>query len=112
MTDQTEGVLPVAQTYRVAWEGWHQYHDESDPLPADWDDERPEVTPLYTQEQMRAYRTAGEAAADSIIEDLRRQLAEKEAALGQASFALRELLPDHPDAHYSLRIIAPLVLLE
>ena len=44
-------------------------------------------------------------AAEARAESLQSQLAAAQAALGQASFCLRELLPNDPDAQLTVRMI-------
>jgi hypothetical protein len=58
--------MPEPDAHRVLWRdgeddpaNWTQYHDSTDPLPAKWDDEAPDlVTPLFTTDQIRAYSQA------------------------------------------------------
>jgi hypothetical protein len=48
--------LPEPFATRVEWTGeWAQWHDDSDPLPTEWDDEPPDVvTHVYTADQLIA----------------------------------------------------------
>jgi hypothetical protein len=54
--------LPKPEVHRAAWDGspgWSQYHDQCDPLPADWDDEPPhEVQGFFSGDQLRAVQLA------------------------------------------------------
>lgn len=48
-------VLPQPVAHLCEWDGeWWQYHDERSPMPDEWDDEVPRITPLYTADQLRA----------------------------------------------------------
>lgn len=49
LLETREKAVPVA--WRADWPGWRQYHDEMDPLPESWDDNAPEILPLYTNPQ-------------------------------------------------------------
>ena len=60
--------MPEPYAHHVLWApvgggiGWDQWHDESDPLPDQWDSEPPtEIQAVYTADQMRAYAAAAVA---------------------------------------------------
>lgn len=70
-----------ADIYRCTWSsGWTQYHDESDPLPAKWDDDPPD--------EVAAFVLKIEAEAELIR--LRAALITAEAALSDIGDADRE----------------------
>jgi hypothetical protein len=49
--------LPKSEIKRASWDDWRsQYHDESDPMPDEWEGEEPvEVQGFYSGDQMREY---------------------------------------------------------
>jgi hypothetical protein len=45
LREAAKNAEPVA--WRCDWDRWRQYHDGLNPLPSDWDDDPPIITPLY-----------------------------------------------------------------
>jgi hypothetical protein len=77
MTTQPEALppLPEPAAHRAECDEWVQYHDPHDPLPEQWDDEKPDsIVPLFTADQMRAYATEHAARLHAECEALRKAL--------------------------------------